>query len=60
MTRSEGVWKAPERSGMRLESAALAELPSGADLIKAGKPYMPRSAGSVLRSYLREIHGQRV
>jgi hypothetical protein len=33
---------------------------SGAEMIMAGKPYMPRAAGSVLRAYLREVHGDNV
>jgi hypothetical protein len=33
---------------------------SGAELVAAAKPYMPRPAGSVLRAYLREVHGVQV
>lgn len=33
---------------------------SGAEMIRAGKPYLPPAAGSVLRAYLREVHGDNV
>jgi hypothetical protein len=46
--------------GYELPPYAKRRSKSGAEMIEAGKPYMPRAAGSVLRAYLREVHGQRV
>lgn len=46
--------------GYELPPYAKRRSKSGAEMIEAGKPYLPRATGSVLRAYLREIHGQRV